>query len=654
MNKSRIKKQRESIETLVNRLLDYDIISFDIFDTLILRPFTKPTDLFRVLSPKYNVVNFANYRITAERNLRKKKLKEYGHREVTLEEIYNELYKSLGIDKKEGFNNEFEAEFNFCYANPYMKAVFDRLLQEGKEIIIISDMYIRKEYMAKILENCGYTGYSKLYVSCDYKVSKRNGELYKLVDEEYVKDKKIIHIGDKKDVDLKKPREYGWHSLHYPSVVDVGKDYHSEMSNTVGSFYNAIVNNYFNNGILNDSPYNDVNYYYGFVYSGLNILGYVNWIHEYAVQNKMDKILFLARDGYILQKVYDLLFDDIPTEYVLWSRHATLKTIGNKDIERYVWQFVTRRVKANREITIIEILKDMHLESLVDKFSIQNIDVETRFTSKTKKIFMDVIKENSNIVKSLCNNYSDAAKTYFAPFVEGCKNVCIVDVGYRASGAIALKQLFENDWEFNCKVTALINFGIVKKDSFDDTYALNNDVISYTFSDLINSDLYFNKDTMLLNIGVIEILISSAPTPSFLYFDFDETKEVVPVFSRPEVENYDRINLIHQGIIDFVREYMLHANKYKFLLNIPSRDSFMPLKKLFSGEGYRAFKKDYTDFSYSYMVGGIEGSNINTFGKMCNFIEKENRRKKSFLRRTYSFSKRKLRKIVRKIRRRDK
>ena len=43
-----------------------DIISFDIFDTLLLRPYIRPTDLFLHLEYIHNKPNFAISRIKAE------------------------------------------------------------------------------------------------------------------------------------------------------------------------------------------------------------------------------------------------------------------------------------------------------------------------------------------------------------------------------------------------------------------------------------------------------------------------------------------------------------------------------------------------------------------------------------------------------------
>ena len=66
-------------------LATYDIISFDVFDTLILRPFSSPTDLFYVLGNKLNYLDFARIRQEMEWKARQKKYKKEKHYEVNLE-----------------------------------------------------------------------------------------------------------------------------------------------------------------------------------------------------------------------------------------------------------------------------------------------------------------------------------------------------------------------------------------------------------------------------------------------------------------------------------------------------------------------------------------------------------------------------------------
>lgn len=599
------KIERIPIDDLIQKLSKYDIISFDIFDTLILRPFKDPNDLFKILSIKYNIVNFSSIRIEAQRIARIKKKRIYEHTEVTLEEIYEEVNKMTGIDAKQGVENEFNTELEFCYANPYMKEVFDELIRRGKKVIIVSDMYISHDKIEKLLKNCGYIGYDKLFVSCDYNLTKIEGSLFKLINKEYVNKRSIIHIGDNMISDIENAKKQGLNTHYYKKNIEIKNNIiDTDMSMTIGSIYKGIIANYLNNG-KNYDKLSNIHYKYGFVYSGILILGYVTWIHDYAIKNKLDKLLFLSRDGYILKNVYDKIYNDIPSEYTYWSRHATLKTSPQKDLNRYIWQFVTRMI--DQEIILKDYLEQMNLQFLKNEFSIRNISLSSTIDEKVARILKRLIKENVDLIIKNNKEYNDAARQYYKEKIGDSKKVGIIDLGWRGSGPIALKDLFENEWNFNCEVKALLCFGESRRESFDDTFVLNNDVVPYTFSDYLNCDLSKTVQTNYKdNMALVETIISSAPKPSFLYFYFDKSGKVQFKFDREETENYDIINDIHRGIYDFVDEYRTRINNNKILLNIQGRDACTPLFTLFEEENYKQFINDFYNYSYSYFAGGID------------------------------------------------
>ena len=54
--------ERPSEDELISRLLDYDVISFDVFDTLLVRKVDRPNDLFRILAQETSFFNFHNAR----------------------------------------------------------------------------------------------------------------------------------------------------------------------------------------------------------------------------------------------------------------------------------------------------------------------------------------------------------------------------------------------------------------------------------------------------------------------------------------------------------------------------------------------------------------------------------------------------------------
>ena len=619
--------ERDDVLKLVDELSKYDVVSFDVFDTLILRPFNNPKDVFRLLSPKYNIVNFYNMRVKAEANARKKQRQKYGHREVTIYDIYQELFLQTHIPISEGIKNEFDLEKQVCYANPYMKRVYNELVKLGKKIIIVTDMYFPKEYIEQLLYNCGYTDYEKVYVSCEYFVSKRQGELFALINQDYP-DQKIIQVGDNIISDVQNPKKYGWSAYYYKRNADIESVIDSfDFSPTIGSLYNGIIKNKFNNGIVSDLLKNKY-YQYGYLYSGILILGYVNFIHEYAKNNNMTKILFLARDGYILKKVYDELYNDIDSEYVLWSRHATLKTSPEKDLKRFIFQFLTRPLNSSETMTVEEVLEIMNIDFLEEQLTIRNINLNDVITPFIKNVLITLIEQN--IDKIIKNNESikDATKQYYSKKIGNDKNICIVDIGYRGSGAIALKELFLSVWNMDLNIKTFIAYGYSNRNSFDDTFILNKDIISYVFSDDKNITLSRNfQDTnLLLNITVIDILVSSAPTPSFYYFDY-HNDNITYYFEKEDKENYKIINLLHCGILDFVHDYINVCTDNLMLLNIPGKDAHEPLDHLFTDEGLKTFIDDFKDFAYSLLVSGVESKNERNILTIYSKATKRNKRK---------------------------
>ena len=224
------------IASFVENLSCYDIISFDIFDTLIFRPFSEPTDLFYFVGEELGVMNFKELRRQMEKKARNQCYQLKGHYEVTLEDIWDQLEHEIGISKTKGIQVEIEKEKQFCYANPFMQEVYRELQKRGKKIIIVSDMYLSKNVLQGILEVNGYDGYEKLYVSCEYAKSKWNGELYELVKQEY--SGKIIHIGDNIQSDVTMAKKKGIATCYYPNVNKNSLQYRSyDMSPIIGGAY---------------------------------------------------------------------------------------------------------------------------------------------------------------------------------------------------------------------------------------------------------------------------------------------------------------------------------------------------------------------------------------------------------------------------------
>ncbi len=200
-------------EKLANKLSQYDLISFDVFDTLIKRPFEGPTDLFEVVEKETGIHNFKNFRIKAEIDARSHSSKP--GQEVDIYDIYSVLEENYGISAREGIRREIEAEKRFCFANPEMFNVYRSLIKTGKHVVAVSDMYLPSDVIAEILNDCGYDAIDKIYVSCEQGVAKAEGILLHVVYEKEGKPKKCIHVGDNLASDVIGARKAGWDAVWY-------------------------------------------------------------------------------------------------------------------------------------------------------------------------------------------------------------------------------------------------------------------------------------------------------------------------------------------------------------------------------------------------------------------------------------------------------
>lgn len=557
------------IEEYIEKLSQYDTISFDIFDTLVFRPFAEPADLFYFIGEKLGYMDFRRIRMEAEGEARWQKYKEEESFEVTLQEIWNLLEEKTGIPAEKGMQIEQECEIAFCYANPFMQEVYSRMLQLRKHIVIISDMYLSEAFLREMLEKNGYTGFEKIYISCEYNKNKGSGELFELVKKERnLKNKEIIHIGDNEHSDIKRAKKVGFDALYYPNVNKNCLLYRPyDMSPIVGGAYRGIVNTHLNSGMFKHS----MEYEYGYIYGGFFVVGYCGFIHEYCKQNYIDKILFLSRDGDILSQVYKMLYPNEETEYVFWSRKAATKLMASSDRYDYFRRFLYHKV--NQKITLEKIFESMELAHLLPKLP-EKLCEKDELTSENVKAVKKFLLEHWAEVLSSYDDEHFAAKEYYTQVLDGCSKIAAVDIGWAGSGAIALNHLVNNVWNLDCDVVGILagtnTVHNVEQDA-SETFLQTGRLVSYLYSLSHNRDLA-KKHDLNKDYNVFWELLLSSPQPQFVGFGWKEEK-VVFRFGKKDA-NQKGIIEVQKGILQFAEEYKTHFGAYDFMFHISGRDAY--------------------------------------------------------------------------------
>lgn len=199
------------LQTLREEIQKYEIISFDVFDTAVLRKVLFPQDIFKLLAnwvhSRFNIDDFHYIRMNAEQETRTKSC----NKEISLDEIYSTIqakYKDLNIEEIK--SKEIALELENTIVNPFIKELFDTAIMLNKIVYFISDMYLPSNIVSEILKKNGYFSYSALYVSSSEMCTKYDSSLFKKILEcKQIKVSSWLHIGDNWDSDVMIPRNMG-------------------------------------------------------------------------------------------------------------------------------------------------------------------------------------------------------------------------------------------------------------------------------------------------------------------------------------------------------------------------------------------------------------------------------------------------------------
>lgn len=571
-------------DELAEKLSQFDIISFDVFDTLIFRVFSSPTDVFKLIGIKLKYPNFEYIRIECEKEARKKKFLSCGTYEVTLEEIWDEVSLQTSIKKELGIKTELESEKASCFANPYMLKTVNALLNMGKKLIVISDMYLNCDYVKELLYSCGYGAFDGYFVSCDLQKSKHDGTIYSFLFKDE-KDVKIAHVGDNIHSDINSAKKYGITPFYYKNINSLSNKLRSyDLSALTGSIYRGIVNSRIYNGLYSFS----FEYEYGFIYGGLFTAGYCKFIKECADKFHADKILFLSRDGDLLIRAYKMMYpDDKNIEYVYWSRLAALKLTASRFKSEYFNRFLFDRVSERKKVSYV--ITSMELECMLNDMCLAlNISKDDILTNKTAQKIKQYLLEHFESVIKLYSPQVDAAKRYFSQLLSGCKHVIAVDIGWAGSGAVMLNYAVNELFNIPCRVTGTVagtlSRSALNSDSWD-MFLNSGEVLSYMYSHYQNRDIWKKHDHTKNHNLYFELLLGSSGK-SLKGFYPNSHGGYCLKFKEGKSDS-EKIDEIHSGALDFVESYLKVALRTGINIPISGRDAYAPMINVFSKKNRR-------------------------------------------------------------------
>lgn len=409
-------------EELKKIILNNDVISFDMFDTLVERMVFKPYDVFTIVEKKFDKLenkksNFKNIRISAE-NISSSENDGI----TTLDSIYDHINNFNDKEKKLLKQLELEAEKNLIKIKNSGKKLYDFAKYNNKFCILTSDMYLPKEFLIKILNDMNLY-FDDYYISCEVGVSKANSKIYDILKEKY-SDKKIVHIGDNYYHDFINAMNTHLNTIFMVNTKKIPGKYSIEES---------LISSYRDHYCSNNELTN-----VGYKYFGPFMLGFSKFINR----NAKGDILFLSRDGYFMKQVYDTLYKNNDSKYFYGSRKAFLIPSLYLDSSFYS---LKDKFKWFNKVSWKQLLYRLNLDIKIPNVDINYIYTENEFFCQdNESIYNEFVKKKLEL--KACKQY-ELLHEYFEKSATNT-NVTLVDIGWFGTMQQNMMNIFSSK-QFN-------------------------------------------------------------------------------------------------------------------------------------------------------------------------------------------------------------
>lgn len=556
----------EIAEAIMNP--EVSVISFDIFDTALFRPFLRPIDLFEYLDFQVKMILNSPMFIFSEARIAAEKHAINFDKHPDINQIYDSLSELYGIpnDKAEKIKElEISYEKQMLTPNKHILNLFNIAKNSNKKIIFCSDMYLPSHILAQILIDRGFDGFSKVFVSCEEKKSKKQGDLYKFVLESLgISNSKIIHIGDNPLGDIKsasnlaiksyqilKPRDIflhreGINKILYPNIDRL------EISKKI--IFGIIANHIYNNVELNTpitSLFNKNREIFGYYALGPFILGLIIWMHNIVLHKEKENVIFCARDGLLPFKAFNIIKENCDNinydaSYLYISRVALMPyAISQPGGFSYLSLLAQESSLTVDEFIHNICLTDNEYESIKKLFPVSTLKCKIQ---DKKDTIVKILKDNYKNVLEIFSERIKSINKYYVQEIKKPEKSILFDIGRRGTLQCVLSTILSSPLDACYLFT----------NKFIDKNAFYSKVFTYLGSEEISINKYSYQN------AIYESLLSSTDN---MFIGINNNQ---PLFSqdKPDERSISYIKEIQSGALHFIKDITYILGKDIFNLNI--------------------------------------------------------------------------------------
>jgi predicted HAD superfamily hydrolase len=579
------KPMRLSITDLLTQLKVYkqiEIVSFDIFDTLLFRTVKRPVDVFEIvaqrankdgLTPTYiSELEFKNLRVEAEKRARSYKKLQEGTEEVSLQEIYSHMPRIISNRDKLAIL-EVETEKEICFINPMIKDLIKKLVLEGKKVILTSDMYLSEKQITEILEHnsMNVSDISHIFISYEQRKSKYKGNMYPYILEQInVKANQMIHIGDNYTSDIINAEQWGINTIYY-DVISGDKFLNLELEalkygNLVPQVY--ALRRYVAS-LKNDLSEEQKKWFnIGVIILGPLLTGGAEWVLDVARENTITNVYPLMREGKLLGRLLGQAQAYREEENVIKPLYISRKSIFLPSIKKVDEEMISDLFNI-KKVTIGNVFEMLKIQEYNGEF-LKYLGVEIKEAKKIEyegKRLDEYLKEyllSKSVIAGIENSIENSTQLIkgYLDSLGIDKPFLTIDIGFKGTIQKGIEKTLDKIDIDNLNVHLLI-FGhdTCMKNIFEDidirgyvgNWGMNEDIITPIFR-----SPYILEQLMMCDEGT---------TIGYK----KENNEYIPctkVVENMTQQQLEYINLCQEGILFYQKHFLELARQKERLREV--------------------------------------------------------------------------------------
>jgi FMN phosphatase YigB (HAD superfamily) len=324
-----------------------DVVSFDVFDTVVTRRSIRPDSVIRLAGERLRRLrpeadDFFAVRKEAEDRARAGR---QWAGDVSLPEIYDAFPGSAPWDgelQQRALAIETDDDLATSVVRSTVADAVRHAHSLGKRVIGISDTYFERPHVERLLAQAGVGDcFDELYLSSERRARKDRGDLWDVVlDQEGVAADRWLHVGDNERSDIQAAADRGirtYHCMNPTTLLELrgfrcltaADAEHWGTDLLLGPVTATLANDPFLAGAVFDpvvvAGADDL----GYAAFGPVVMAFLVWMAQHPALADVDHLYFLAREGHLLRQLWERVRatgrPDLPAStYLLTSRRASM------------------------------------------------------------------------------------------------------------------------------------------------------------------------------------------------------------------------------------------------------------------------------------------------------------------------------------------